>query len=275
MVEQNDHWLLLGKYGTGKSTFASQMSPEYLVLDFDGRWTEQTGHVRGKYHIISDSDILKANAEMKRRNPDLKGKVQTVVVDSLSSILDYENAAGRIAVARGSGNMNDVHRQKADIMRVLRGSVLTFHCSALWVAHIEDGSLSGKAKTRITIPNTEVERMKSNLNCIVTMGAQGGRRYLKIEWCRYNNGAAVGQVIWDTNLWEGVPERLSVFLRHFSGTEGYKGLAYDLPWLQTFLAGKGKEYASLDEMREKLGIETVPLWFDRNAWGELIKRAGV
>lgn len=127
---------------------------------------------------------------------------------------------------------------------------------------------------RVVIPGLQQLGLDP-LPYLTTVKETGGRRYIKIEWRRYNNGAAVGQVIWDTTLWEGVPERLSVFLRHFSGTEGYKGLAYDLPWLQAFLAGKGQEYASLDEMREKLGIETIPRWFDRNAWGELIKRAGV
>ncbi|MFM8321937.1 MAG: AAA family ATPase [Chloroflexota bacterium] len=276
-VTDHDYWVLLGRFGTGKSSFASKMSPEYLVVDFDGRWPEMAGNVLGKYHIIQEPDIVKANREMVRRNPDLRGKVGTVIVDSITSILDYQQAAGRLDVANGNGNANDIHREKADIMRVLRGSVLTYHCNGLWIAHIEDGKMSGKDKTRITIPKIELERMKINLNAILVMDIdpRSGKRYVKIDWCRYNNNVAAGQVIFDTEMWAGVPQRISTFIRRFRGTEGYKGVAYSCEWLLAYLGSKGKPFGSVDEMKSQLGITSEPEWFNRNAWAEIAQRAGV
>ncbi len=253
MVDHRDHWLLISRMGDGKSTFASQMSPEYLVLDFDGRWNEQDGNVLGKYHLISSSDVLEVAGEMKRRLKDLKGKVGTIVVDSGTSVLDYVQSLGRMQVAAGQGNANDVHKVKADTMRVLRGALLTYHCSTIWIFHIEDNMMSGKLGTRSTIPRTELERLKTQLNAILSIVSKNGRRGIKIEWCRYYNNVAAGQVVWDIEgMWSGVPEKVSEFLRGYTGEQGYNGNAYDLEWLFDFLKDKGVEYGSVEGMSQEL-----------------------
>ena len=68
--------------------------------------------------------------------------------------------------------------------------------------------------------------MQINLNAFLVMGIEpkSGKRYIKIDWCRYNNVAA-GQVVFDTEMWAGVPQRISTFIRHFRGAEGYNGAA--------------------------------------------------
>lgn len=279
MEIKHDHWLVIGPMGSGKSTFASQMSPEYLVLDFDGRWTEQKDNVLGKYHLIGGTDVLEVVQESRRRIPDLKGKVGTVIIDSGTSILDLEQAVGRIKVDRGVAkfNANDNNRNKADIMRALRTVPLSYYCNSMWIFHLEESSMNGKTKMRSTISATELERLKANLNAVMTVVKDSkGRRGMRIEWCRYNDGCSVGQTIWDTEgMWKGVPQRLSVFLRKYHPSCGYNGGAYSLEWLFAFLGSKEKYFVSVEEMCSKLGIVEPPLWFDRKGWGEHVQKAGV
>src|SRR5512134_2745504 len=109
-IPERDHVLLVGKYGSGKSCYASQMSPEYLVLDFDGRWGEQKKNVRGKYHLVATNDVIEAVEDMRKRRKQLMGKIGTVIVDSGTTVLDTEQALGRLKVLRGEANPNDVNR---------------------------------------------------------------------------------------------------------------------------------------------------------------------
>lgn len=275
-----DHWCLVSRYGEGKSTFAAQMSPEFLVLDYDGRWEEQIEGATGKSHLISTNDVLESIKEMDRRMPDLKGKVGTVVVDSGTSVIDYIESAGRLAdaIARKQGqkfNLNDVHKEKADSMRVLKGAIQRYQCSSLWIFHLEDGLVNGKPFVRSTISKTELERLKSGLNAVLSIQRNGEKRGIKVEWCRYNSGVAAGQVIWDEQgFWQGVPQKLSVFLRRFKGDEGYNGKAYSAEWLKAYLAAKGITFGSVVEMADAMNIKQWPAFWDRRAWGEIIERAG-
>lgn len=274
MTGKPNHWLVMGRAGSGKSTFASKMPLGHLVLDFDGRWYEQEASTT--HHIISNGTAWEIVQKMEEKRPGMVGRIGTVIVDSGTTLLDYEQSLDRLK--DNSGNkawQNESFKKKADIMRTLSGAILRWSCSSLWIFHIEDSRVNGTAKVRQTIPNAEMERLKKHLNAILEMSkGSSGKREIKVVWCRYNDGAAMGQVIKDTSMWEGVPERLDVFLREYKGTEGYNGNAYSLEWLLEFLEGKGKHFASIDEMRSKLGIEDVPLWFDRNGWGKYIEKAG-
>ena len=273
------HWMLFAERDAGKSTFAAQLSPEYLVADFDGRWTEQRG-AKGKSHIIRESDPLKVEAEMRKMRPQLSGYVNTVIYDSGTAVLDYIQARGRLQEANARDqkqkfNLNDVHRMKADTMRVLRLAALQWHCDVLWVFHTEKSMESGKEKIRTTISNTELERLKQSLNAVLTIVKdKTGMRGIRIEWSRFNNGIATGQVVWDTEgMWKGVPERLDIFLQSFLGSEGYNGNAYNGDWLFSYLGGKGITFTDVQDMYMKLDIREEPSWFDRNGWGAFIKKA--
>ena len=278
MDERNPrHWLLIARRGEGKSTFAASLSPEYLVCDFDGRWVEQkkTGS-----HIISRSDALEAVNEMEKMRAQLAGYVKTVVFDSGTAVLDFIQARGRLQeeAAKNSGgkyNGDNVNKLKADTMRVLRLAALKWHVDVLWIFHIEDGMKGGKDKERVTISNVEMERMKANLNAVLTIVKDAkGKRGIRIEWSRYNNNIAAGQIIWDDQgMWKGVPEKLDVFLQGFLGNEGYNGNSYSDEWLFSYLAGKGVTFADLHEMYHKLDIKEAPAWFDRAGWGRIIEKA--
>jgi hypothetical protein len=271
-------WLLIARHNAGKSTFAAAMNPEYLTLDMDGRWAEQD--LTEQSHLVTDTDPLKIIDRMEVLRGKLMGKVGTVVIDSGTGVLDYIQSKGRLmeAAAKESQqkfNKDNVNRMKADTMRVLRLAALRWKCDVLWIFHIEDGKHEGKDKERTTISATEMERMKQNLNAILTIVQDGkGKRGIRIEWCRYNNNVAAGQIIWDElGHWRGVPDKVADFCENFRGTEGYNGKQYSSPWLMDFLKVKGVEYPNVDEMKKALSLDSEPAWFDRNAWGVYIEKA--
>lgn len=277
MEDQSDHWALIAHAGDGKSTFAAQMSPELLVADLDGRWDEQTA-TGGKAHIIRESETLKLLDAMEKylKTPGIK----TVLIDSGTALLDYITSKGRLQeleakATGGKFNLDNVHRVKADTMRVLRLMSLKFHCNVLWIFHLEDGMMSGKARVRTTIPTTELERLKSNLNAILTIVKDNkGVRGIRVEWCRYNNNVAAGQVVWDTDgMWRGVPAKVHSFIRGYAGTESYNGNQYSVKFLMKFLAGKDVNFLDAADLKSKLGIEVEPQWWDRNAWAKFIDKA--
>ena len=280
MADHNtDHWALIARAGDGKSTFASQMSPEYLVADLDGRWDEQTENTLGVAHVVRESETLKLITAMEALSKSAPG-IRTVIFDSGTAILDYIQSKGRLQAdaAKAAGqkfNLNDVHKTKADTMRVLRLAALKFHANVLWIFHLEDGKMDGKDHVRTTIPVTEMERLKSNLNAIMTIVKdKSGMRGVRIEWCRYNNNVASGQIVWDQEgLWRGVPNRVHSFIRGFTGKEGYTGNVYSTKYIMTFLAGKEVNFLNVAEMKTKLGIEVEPSWWDRNSWAAYIEKA--
>jgi hypothetical protein len=273
------HWLLIARRGEGKSTFAAAMSPEYLVADLDGRWTEQK-EVKDKSRIISQSDPLEVVNDMERLRPQLSPYVRTLIYDSGTAVLDFIQSRGRLqeAAVQASGgkyNGDNVNRMKADTMRLLSTAALRWHCDVLWIFHIEDGKYQGKDKERVTISNVELDRLKKSLNGVLTIVRDpNGRRGIRIEWSRYNNSIASGQIIWDMDgMWKGVPEKLDDFLASYMGNEGYNGNVYSDQWLMQFLGSKGVTFKDTFDMYQKLDIKETPAWYNRNAWATLIKKA--
>ncbi len=275
-----DHWAIISKAGDGKSTFISKMSAEYLVVDLDARWDEQNRNTLGKSHVIRKHETLEIIDEMERLSKT-DHNIRTVAFDSGTAILDYVQSRGRLqsdaAAQKGTKfNLDHVHRAKADTMRVLRLAALKFHANVVWVFHLEDGMKSGAKQVRTTIPKTELERLKSNLNAILTIvtDERTGMRGIRVEWCRYNGGVAQGSVIWDVNgMWQGAPERIHEFIREYKGTEGYNGNSYSSLWLLEFLKSKQVVFSGVEEMKATLAIEVEPKWYDRNAWGAFIEKA--
>lgn len=278
-----DHWLLFGIPASGKSTLAANMTPEYLVIDADRRWSEQE---TGKSHIVQGDNALTI---VQEANKIPRGKIGTVIIDSATAILDPISATGRLKAdeARAMGgkfNMDDVNRNKADTMRILRSIMVKHNANSVWIGHYEQAMMQGKSKVRQSITAMEVDRLKCSLTAImeVFIDASGKRRGVKILWTRYNqdaqgNAPATNQMVWDPpeNKWVGIPPMISQFLREYRGTEGYTGKMYTLDWVFNFLNGKGKSYLDVNAMRSELSIETVPAWWDRNAWAEIITRSGV
>lgn len=268
------HLLLISRMGDGKSTFAAQMDPDYIVLDFDGRWVEQKDNQRGTSHVIQNNDVLEAVYEMNKHLKSVGDKVKTVVIDSGTAVLDYIQAMGRLEEdkAKSAGrkfNINMTHRLKADTMRVLKGAVQRFHANSLWIFHLEDGMYGGKEKVRTTIPSTELERLKQSLNAVITIVTnKSGMRGVRIEWCRYHKDAAAGSIIWDTQgMWKGVPEKLEQFIHGFDGDAPYKGRVYSYEVVVSELKKKGIS-SDVESMQEEYG--EPPAWWDRDAWVKIL-----
>jgi hypothetical protein len=273
------HWLLIAHRGEGKSTFAAALDPEHLVADLDGRWVEQK-EVKDTSRVIRKSDPLDVVAEMDKMRPQLFGTVNTVIYDSGTAVLDYIQAKGRLLERQSEEagkkyNGDKINLLKADTLRVLRLAALKWHCDVLWIFHTEDNMKGGSKGTRTTISKMEIERMKSNLNAVLTIVQDPkGMRGIRIEWSRYNDDVAAGQIIWDLDgMWKGVPEKLDTFLSNFLGTEGFNGNVYSNEWLFDFLGKKGVTFTDIFDMYQKLDIKEEPMWYDRNAWGALIKKA--
>ena len=227
---------------------------------------------------IRESDVLKITAEMSRLSKTDHG-FGTVVYDSGTAILDDVQSQGRLqeAAAKAKGekfNLDNIHKNKADTMRVLRMAALKLHCNVLWIFHLEDGMQSGKARVRTTIPTTELERLKSNLNAIMTIVKDAkNTRGMRIEWSRYNNNAAAGQTIWDTEgMWRGAPDRIHDFIRDYKGDEQYNGNAYSTAFLMKYLAEKNVNFLDVAQMKSKLGVVNEPAWWDRKSWAVYIEK---
>lgn len=279
MVEAQDHVLMVGYPNTGKSTLASQYWPEYLVIDTDVRWSEQSSNVLGKYHLVQTSKPHEILAQMEEMRKTLKGRIGTVILDSGTSLMDPLQAAGRLRVESGEAkfNLNMVHKQKADVMRALRGAMLSFHCHTIWIFHVEKHALSGESSERRTITSTEQERLLASLNIAVTVFEHTDkRRGVRIDWTRFNNNVAKGQIVWDFDgMWRNTPARLGQFVRHYTPDCGYAGRCYNSKWLFDFLASKEVKFEDIDAMKKALGISVEPMWFDRNGWAKYVEAAGV
>lgn len=275
------HWLLIARRGEGKSTFASTLSPEYLVADLDGRWEEQKKRINGnKSHVITEPDPLRLAARMEEMRVQLADYVRTIVFDSGTAVLDYMGAKGRLSEAAAKAankkyNGDDANKLKADTLRLLRFAALRWHCDVLWIFHTEDNMKSGAKGERTTISALEMERMKANLNAVLTIVKDSkGKRGIRIEWSRYNNNVAAGQTIWDDQgMWVGIPEKLDDFIAHYAGTEGFNGNVYGGEWLLKYLASKDVAFADMEDMFTKLDIREEPAWFDRKGWGALVEKA--
>lgn len=267
------HWLLIARHNAGKSVFASQMSPRNLVLDLDGRWSEQE-HERGVPYVIPNGDVLDVIAQMERVRTSASD-VGTIVVDSGTAMLDGIQAIGRLEEVKAKANnkafnINHIHKVKADTMRALSYAALKWHCDVLWIFHHEDRAYGGKATVRTTLPKTEMEALKKVLNAVLTIVTdQHGRRGIRVEWSRFHDGAANGAIVWDTaGFWKGVPDKLDALLANYLGTEGYNGNEYSYDWLVSFLETKGVK-TSVEAITKKFGAE--PPWFDRNAYTQIIE----
>ena len=270
MVVELDHILLIGRAGEGKSTYATKMSPEFAILDFDRRWPEMRD-VSGVSHIYNGAVLEVVKRVEADRKAGKLSKVGTIVVDSGSSVLDPMQSLGRLQVSAGEvKNANDVHRIKADTMRALRGVMQPFNASSLWIFHIEDSGMSGKVSQRTTISKMEVERMKHNLNIILVMGSDAKGRFVRIEWTRFSPDA-IGHMVRDTHKWEGVPQMVHEFVREYRSEMGYNGSAYSPEWLLEFLKKKGQAFESIEQMAEHFKVAAWPEWYNRNAWAEFVK----
>ena len=204
-------WALVGYPGSGKSTFASQMTGPLLVVDADHRFAEVARLAMEEVFQLSDEPSDNVNAEriaaLLKENMSGSG-VKTVIIDSLTSILSpliveaiLDNDAGR--------NKNRVasFKDKALAMRLLQDTVTGWGVDTLWIYHLRSG-LDGQAREveSTTISVVELARLRRSLNLQLRLIQDQDRRGVYIEWARRGRS---GLTLWDdSGSWQGMPAKI-------------------------------------------------------------------
>jgi hypothetical protein len=201
-------WAIVGDPGTGKSTFAAQMTGPLLVIDADHRFQEMAHIANGDvYTLDSAGNDAESIAQELRANMPGSG-VRTIVVDSLTAIITplvtqavMENDAGT--------NKNKVtsFKSKAMALRLLQDSVTNWGVDTLWIYHTRQG-LDSQARqvTSTSISAVELARLRRSLNLVVRLVAEGGKRGIVVDWARRGRS---GVTLWDeSGHWRNMPERI-------------------------------------------------------------------
>lgn len=207
-------WAIYGDAGAGKSHFASQMKGPALVIDADGRFTEQLDNAAGEILQLSDTHIDNTDpdriAQLLRANLPGSG-VRTIVVDSLTAILrPVINAALSDIDHKRVKNKIAAFRNKAMTMSLLQDSITGSGCDVLWIWHTHR-SMMGYGEDvntveRASIPQTELVRLRRSLNVILKLevNQNTGQRSVLVEWAR--NGKSGMKLADDAGGWRGMPE---------------------------------------------------------------------
>ncbi len=203
-------WALVGRAGTGKSTFSARMRAPKVVIDADQRYREVLGLAGEVYQL---SDVAADNGDPERiaalLAENMPGtQVGTIVVDSLTTIIApritqavIDNDAGR------NTNRMAAFKDKALAMRLLQDSVSKWGCDTLWIYHLQDGrDAQANAQTTATVSKTELARLLRSINLQLEVVQDGARRGVKVTWARRGRS---GMTLWDASgSWVGMPEAI-------------------------------------------------------------------
>lgn len=204
-------WSLVGRPGSGKSTFAAQMRAPILAVDSDHRFAEVLHLVSGDVYQLSDQAADNVNADTITRllAENMPGSdVATIAVDSLTAIITplvvqamADKDAGR------TKNLAAAFRQKALAMRQLQDGLTRWGCDVLWIYHLLDArDEKAEAITRATISQTELARLVRSINLQLEIVQDGDQRGIKVVWARCGRSDIV---LWDdTGRWAGMPDRI-------------------------------------------------------------------
>jgi len=220
-------WAVYGDAGAGKSHFASQMRGPALVIDSDGRFTEQIDNATGDIYQLSEHHTDNTDADriatLLRSNLPGSG-VRTIVVDSLTAILrPIINAALSDIDHERVKNKVGAFRSKAMTMSLLQDSITGSGCDVLWIWHThESRDQNGKLVQRASIPQTELVRLRRSLNVILKLEVDQNtdQRSVLVEWAR--NGKSGMRMIDEAGGWRDMPEMIEAAIYAAGVTDGDK-----------------------------------------------------
>ncbi|MBP2296333.1 AAA family ATPase [Azospirillum rugosum] len=200
-------WALKGYYGDGKSTFILAMQQPTLMIDADGRRHELKG---GELYELSEeaADHRSVERIQDLLDANMPGSdIRTIAIDSVTSLIGVSIARAMLDnAADRNRNKNQAWVDKAEKMRLLQDAVTAHGTHVLWIWHLEDAQLNGKAQIRETLPETERERLYRSLNASLRIVREEERRGVLVEWSREGPS---GMIVWDEDgHWKGVPERI-------------------------------------------------------------------
>ena len=209
IVVPRRHWLIVGPAGCGKSTFAARMKSPIICVDADHRWQEVSHWCDGDTYLISEdaathNDANKIIAALDAGMPGIRAG--TVLIDSISSIL--QPVIGAAMADTATTNRLAIWRDKALTVRGLQDATTKWGADVLWIAHEHQRrNQKGELETVLSIPTTELARLRRSLNLIGRIITdQAGRRSLRVEWSR--SGRTGVQLDDRTGNWDGAPEEL-------------------------------------------------------------------
>lgn len=203
-------WAIYGDPGSGKSHFASQMKAPSLVIDSDGRFTEQLGNAAGVIYQLSQdhSDNTDPDSIARLLGENLPGSgVRTIIVDSLTAILRPKINMAMSDIEHGRvKNKISAFRDKALSMSLLQDAITGSGGDCLWIWHTHS-AMNAQAQriNRASIPETELIRLRRSLNVILKLEvSDDGQRTVIIEWAR--NGKSGIRLVDKAGGWRGMPE---------------------------------------------------------------------
>lgn len=215
------HWALIGYSLDGKSTFAMQMTGPILVVDSDQRVANVLHRSPDPDNVyrLEDVDCTDVRAVATEIEKAIKGgtKLGSVVIDSLTAIIaPYQTEAMMENRAGENRNKSAAFMDKALAMRFIQDSITKHGLDVLWIWHMEDGrDGSGNETTRQTISATERDRLRRNLDAILTVvhDRETSRRGIEVENLRPEPGCQAKTIVWDeSGQWTGMPEKIDAFL---------------------------------------------------------------
>ena len=209
-------WSLVGYPGSGKSTFATQMSGPFVVIDADQRFDEVLPLVSGDVYRVSDIGYENTDPHCiaKHLEANMPGtRVGTIIVDSLTAILTPRVVKAMVAKEEGEiKSLGAAFKDKALAMRELQDAVTKWGSDVLWVFHLHDArDDKGAAQTKATVSALELVRLTRSINMqlqvVVDKTPRGNRVHgIKIVWCRRGRD---GMTLWDdSGSWLGMPEKI-------------------------------------------------------------------
>lgn len=205
-------WAAYGPAAVGKSRFAAQMRTPALIVDADGRFTEQLDFAAGTIYRMGKDHSLNVDPDAiaRKLREELPGSgVLTVVIDSLTAILRpiINEALADIEAGRAK-NKVAAFKDKALAMSLLQDAVSVSGADTLWIWHTHESRDAGaKLVEKASIPEVELVRLRRSLNVILRMDVEeDGRRSIKVDWAR--NGNSGIKLYDDTGSWIGMPEKL-------------------------------------------------------------------
>lgn len=207
------HWQIVGRAGSGKSTFATRMRAPLLPIDADHR-IDQVAHLNPDMLELSTNPADHNNTDRIAQllNANMQGgAVGTIIVDSLTAIIAPLVTTAMVDKAEGRvKNLWAAFAPKALAMRQLQDAITKWGTDTLWIYHLDDSTTDDGTKiVKETISKTEVARLMRSVNMKLEVVVENGKRGIFVRWARRGRSGKEVGVLWDeTGTWIGMPERI-------------------------------------------------------------------